>query len=87
MPEPEVVAVEEPAVVVPEIICNGCTAAEQETLEFFFEEGITDKHALAMIMGSIKQESRFQPSVCEGGLIDVLARMHTRWLWSYSVYV
>ena len=68
-PEPEAVAVEEPAVVVPDITCNGCTAAEQETLEFFFEEGITDKHALAMIMGSIKQESRFQPSVCEGGFI------------------
>ena len=68
-PETEVVAVEDPAIKLPEITCNGCTQAEQETLEFFYAEGIKDKHALAMIMGSIKQESRFQPSVCEGGFI------------------
>jgi len=67
-PAPEVV-VEEPVVEEPEITCKGCSLAEQETLEFFYDEGVTDTHALAMIMGSIRQESRFQPSVCEGGFI------------------
>ena len=31
--------------------------------------GVKDKNALGMIMGSIKQESRFLPAVCEGGFI------------------
>ena len=63
-PEPVKEVVEEP-----EVKCSSCTAVETETLEFFHETGVTDKYALAMIMGSIKQESRFQPAVCEGGFI------------------
>ena len=49
--------------------CINCTAAELQTLRFFHKIGVEDKQALAMIMGSIKQESRFLPSVCEGGHI------------------
>ena len=62
--EPEVVKEPEP-----EITCIGCTPVEKQTLEFFYDEGVTDTYALAMIMGSIKQESRFKPNVCEGGFI------------------
>ena len=64
--EEEVIVVEEPE---PEITCKDCTPVEEQTLEFFHDRGITDKYALAMIMGSIKQESMFKPNVCEGGLI------------------
>ena len=53
----------------PQITCIGCTTEETKTLKFFFKEGVTDVYALAMIMGSIKQESRFKPDVCEGGFI------------------
>ena len=68
-PKIDIEPIELPVVQVPQITCEGCSFAEQETLEFFYETGVKDKHALAMIMGSIKQESRFQPSVCEGGFI------------------
>jgi len=53
----------------PEVTCIGCTPVEKQTLEFIHDKGVTDKYALAMIMGSIKQESRFKPNVCEGGFI------------------
>jgi len=52
------------------VVCAGCTDTEQEVAEFFFEEGgVTDPTALAVVMGAVKQESRFNPSVCEGGAI------------------
>lgn len=52
------------------ITCLSCTEPEQRALEFFQTKGgVRDKYALAMIMGSIKQESRFQPTVCEGGFL------------------
>ena len=66
--EEEVVVVEVPEPE-PEITCKDCTPVEEQALEFFHDKGITDKYALAMIMGSIKQESRFKPNVCEGGFI------------------
>jgi hypothetical protein len=31
------------------------------------DKGITDKNALAAIMGNIRQESTFVPNICEGG--------------------
>jgi len=66
-PEPAVVVKEEPK---PKLItCNGCTDTENKTLQFFHLTGVKDKNALGMIMGSIKQESRFLPAVCEGGFI------------------
>ena len=40
---------------------------EKLTLEFLQEQGITDKMALAVILGNIKQESKFHPNICEGG--------------------
>ena len=40
---------------------------ERTVLKFLQERGITDKVALATIMGNIKQESRFETRICEGG--------------------
>ena len=49
------------------LICKGCNENENVTLAFLQEYGITDRNALATIMGNIKQESGFVPNVCEGG--------------------
>ena len=43
------------------------TPHEAQALRFFQEQGITDKMALAVILGNIKQESKFNPDICEGG--------------------
>ena len=48
--------------------CPDCTPEEQYVLkELQSSTKITDKNALATIMGNIKQESRFIPNICEGG--------------------
>ena len=47
--------------------CKDCTPQEKETLDFLQENGIVDKAALATIMGNIKQESKFNANICEGG--------------------
>jgi hypothetical protein len=49
------------------LVCKGCNTNESRTLEFLQNRGITDKNALATIMGNIRQESTFTPNVCEGG--------------------
>jgi len=49
------------------LICEGCNDNENRTLAFLQSEGITDKNALATIMGNIRQESTFVPNICEGG--------------------
>jgi hypothetical protein len=49
------------------LVCKGCNDNESRTLEFLQDRGITDKNALATIMGNIRQESTFTPNVCEGG--------------------
>lgn len=49
------------------IACKGCNANEQKTLEFLQARGIKDRHALATVMGNIKQESMFVSNICEGG--------------------
>jgi hypothetical protein len=49
------------------LVCKGCNTNESRTLEFLQDRGITDKNALATIMGNIRQESTFTPNVCEGG--------------------
>jgi len=49
------------------LVCKGCNTNESRTLEFLQKRGITDKNALATIMGNIQQESTFTPNVCEGG--------------------
>ena len=48
--------------------CDGCTENEQYVLEQLQKKTrITDRNALATILGNIKQESLFVPNICEGG--------------------
>jgi len=52
----------------PQWVCVGCSPAETKTVEYLqTKTKITDKNALATIMGNIKQESKFIPNICEGG--------------------
>ncbi len=48
--------------------CPDCSPEEKYVLEQLQEHTkITDRNALATIMGNIKQESKFIPNICEGG--------------------
>ena len=48
--------------------CEDCSLEEQYVLEQLQEHTkISDRNALATIMGNIKQESKFIPNICEGG--------------------
>ena len=48
--------------------CPDCTPSEQFVLtELQTQTKITDRNALATLMGNIKQESKFIPNICEGG--------------------
>ena len=48
--------------------CEGCTLEEKITLAYIQERtNISDRNALATIMGNIKQESQFKSNICEGG--------------------
>ena len=48
--------------------CEDCSPAEQYVLSQLQEHTkITDRNALATIMGNIKQESNFTANICEGG--------------------
>lgn len=49
------------------LICKSCNQNEIVTLNFLQDHGVTDKKALATIMGNIRQESTFIPNICEGG--------------------
>jgi hypothetical protein len=49
------------------LVCKGCNSNETQTVEFLQSRGITDKNAIATIMGNIRQESAFHPNICEGG--------------------
>lgn len=49
------------------LVCKSCNPNEQRALDFFQDRGITDKNALATILGNIRQESAFVPNICEGG--------------------
>jgi hypothetical protein len=74
-------AVEEPVVgkVIPEKVqkievvekdwkCPGCNTNEKYVLaQLQAKTNITDRNALATIMGNIKSESNFHPNICEGG--------------------
>ena len=52
----------------PQWILPGGTPAEQYVLKELQEHTkISDRNALATIMGNIKQESNFVPNICEGG--------------------
>ncbi|AIX16088.1 hypothetical protein Syn7803C102_182 [Synechococcus phage ACG-2014d] len=57
-------------VVEPSWQCPTCSVEEQYVLkELQAQTKITDKNALATLMGNIKQESKFIPNICEGGAI------------------
>ena len=48
--------------------CEDCSPEEKYVLEQLqARTKITDRNALATIMGNIKQESKFIPNICEGG--------------------
>ena len=49
------------------VTCTNCSEEENMVLKALQERGIKDKNALAVIMGNIRQESRFDSKVCEGG--------------------
>ena len=51
------------------LTCKGCNQNETFALNYLQDKGITDKNALATIMGNIRQESTFIPNICEGGSI------------------
>lgn len=63
-PETQQVEIEEP-----DPLWVGINFSEEESivLKFLQERGITDRAALATILGNIKQESKFDTLVCEGG--------------------
>jgi hypothetical protein len=68
--EPEKTAILEVAPPKPKekrLICKGCSEYEKLALDYFQDQGIKDRNALATIMGNIKQESMFVPNICEGG--------------------
>ena len=48
--------------------CEDCSPEEKYVLKQLQEKTkISDRNALATIMGNIKQESKFIPNICEGG--------------------
>ena len=48
--------------------CPECSPEEKYVLKQLQDQTrITDRNALATIMGNIKQESKFYPNICEGG--------------------
>ena len=49
------------------VTCTNCSEEENMVLKALQERGITDRNALAVIMGNIRQESRFDSKICEGG--------------------
>ena len=49
---------------------------ERYVLEYLQANGITDRAALATILGNIKQESKFKPTICEGGALTGYKHCH-----------
>ena len=67
---PEVIIEETPVEEVQMVtrwVLPNATANESRVLRALQERGITDRAALATVMGNIKQESRFHSNICEGG--------------------
>ena len=62
-------AVESPAEIktLPVVLLENASEKEAHTLEVLQARGITHPHALAVILGNIKQESLFEHNICEGG--------------------
>lgn len=67
--EDDKVAVKEvaPEPVEPRLVCKSCNLNEKIALSTLQEHGVTDRNALATVMGNIRQESTFVPNICEGG--------------------
>ena len=58
--------------------CEDCTPEEQYVLEQLQEHTrISDRNALATILGNIKSESNFHPDICEGGARVTYENCHT----------
>ena len=58
--------------------CPGCNENEQYVLkELQKRTKISDRNALATIMGNIKSESNFYPNICEGGARVPYERCYT----------
>ena len=72
-PEVEEVKVE----TVKRYILPGATNTEARVLRALQDRGITDKNALATVLGNIKQESRFHANICEGGARIQYQHCHT----------
>ena len=64
--EDDVEVVEE-VITEPRWTAEGLNENETKALNFFQDYGITDRMALAVILGNIRQESNFHPNICEGG--------------------
>ena len=65
--EEEVVIEPEAEETEPMWVGKNFTPTESAVLLFLQERGITDRAALATILGNIKQESLFETRICEGG--------------------
>ena len=77
-PAPETEEVVEEVKVAPKVwTADNLCDTQKKVLEFLQERGITDKIALATIMGNIKQESRFETRICEGGARVPYARCYS----------
>ena len=61
------VGVVEEVITEPRWTAEGLNENETKALNFFQDYGITDRMALAVILGNIRQESNFHPNICEGG--------------------
>jgi hypothetical protein len=57
----------EEVVTISKWVLPGASSNEKVVLDALQDRGITDKAALATVMGNIKQESRFHSNICEGG--------------------
>ena len=58
--------------------CEDCSPEEQYVLEQLQEHTkISDRNALATIMGNIQQESKFTANICEGGARVTYENCHT----------
>ena len=75
-PKPQEVAVKSEPVEIPIYKyeatwkCPDCNPNEQYVLEQLqVHTRISDRNALATIMGNIKSESNFHPNICEGGCL------------------
>lgn len=51
----------------PRWVLANATEAEAAVLKYFQDYGITDRAALATLLGNVKQESKFITNICEGG--------------------